>query len=302
MVANKISSMTGFSRSKASFETKDCLFSWEWEIKTVNGKGLDVRSKLPNNIDNLSLELKKILEKYLKRSSVSIFINFDKDSQNSQVKVNDALLESLTKKAIEWKNKYKGDVEKVSIGDLFNVRGVLELESSELDEKDEKKLGKELLKSFEIAVKSLKESRVSEGTKMRDVLEEHLSKIEKLVTQVKVSPALKQEELKKRMREQVSQILEGGLSEERLYQEVSILAVKADINEEIDRLLAHVKTARELLKTGGVVGRKLDFLCQEFNREANTLCSKSIDMEITKMGMELKAVIDAVREQSLNIE
>lgn len=301
-MTNKISSMTGFARNKGSFEANESLFSWEWEIKTVNGKSLDVRSKLPNNIDYLSFELKKILEKHIKRGSVSIFINMDKDIEKQQVKINDVLLEELIKKAIDWKNKYVNDIEKISMGDLFNVRGVLELETPELSEEDEKKLEKMLLESFEIAVKSLKESRLAEGNKMSDVLMDNFLRIENLVKQVKASPALSSESLKEKIKAQISQVMESNLSEERLYQEVALYAVKSDINEEIDRLLSHVKTAKELMLEGGVIGRKLDFLCQEFNREANTLCSKSIDIEITKIGMELKRVIDAIREQSLNIE
>jgi uncharacterized protein (TIGR00255 family) len=197
-----------------------------------------------------------------------------------------------------------GRVEPPRADGLLALKGVVETEDEETDEAERDKFDTALLDSFAEALDRLVEMRMREGEQLTSVLGARVNEIETLAAEANVNPSRTPEAIGKRLNDQVKQLLEAAptLDAERLHQEAVLLATKADIREELDRLQAHVDNARELLAGSGAVGRKLEFLSQEFNREANTICSKSNDVALTRIGLELKAVVDQLREQVQNVE
>lgn len=299
-----ISSMTGFARKNGSYSAGNNVYSWTWEIKSVNGKSLDFKVRLPYWMDGLSLELKSRAGEKLNRGTVNAALDIVTQSDGKEVKINEILMNRLAEKAIELYEAGMGKLQKPSATDILNMKGVVELEESKLDEEGQTKLEAALLSSFVDVCELLKEDRLAEGTKMKEIL---LGLLEKIGDNIQKAENIVQglpEILKEKLKEQIAVLLDGGdtVSEDRLAQEVVILVNRSDIREELDRLHAHIKTAEEMLNEGGAVGRRLDFLCQELNRETNTLCSKSSDIELTNRGMELKALIEQFREQVQNIE
>lgn len=296
--------MTGFARQEGNFSCKKNDFSWFFEVKSVNGKSLDVKIKLPSWLDNrLSPVLKNTAAKYFTRGNIAVFLNLESTAEQ-QVKINDFLLEQLTQKAVALSQKYGDVLRAPSASELLSVKGVVEIEESVLDEEETESFVGALQKSFEAVCEKLGEDRRSEGVKIKKALLDIMDKIANIVEKAeKIAEGLPAV-LKNRLSVQLDEFPEAGNSvgEERLAQEIVLLVTRADIREEIDRLKAHIKTARDLLNSGGAVGRRLDFLCQELNREANTTCSKSCDIELTNLGMELKTLIEQFREQVQNIE
>ncbi len=299
-----ISSMTGFARQEGNFCCKKNNFSWFFEIKSVNGKSLDMKVRFPSWLDNrLSPILKKVASENFVRGNVAVFLDLESTAEQ-QVKINDVLLDQLAEKAIELSLKYGESLKASSVSELLTIKGVAEIEDATLDEEETDAFILALQDSFGEVCKKLREDRCNEGVKIKKALLDIMDKIANIVVKVeKIAEGLP-EVLKKRLMAQLDEFPEvgGNVSEDRLAQEVVLLVTRADIREEIDRLKAHVKTARDLLATGGAVGRRLDFLCQELNREANTTCSKSCDIELTNLGMELKTLIEQFREQVQNIE
>lgn len=299
-----ISSMTGFARQEGNFSCKKNSFSWFFEVKSVNGKSLDLKIKLPSWLDNrLSPMLKNAAAKYFTRGNVSVYLDLESTAEE-QVKINDALLEQLTEKAIALSQKYGNALRAPSASELLAVKGVAEIEETVLDEEETNAFAEALRTSFEEVCAKLQEDRKSEGVKIRKALLDIMNKIANIVEKAeKIAEGLPAV-LRKRLTAQLEEFPEAGSSigEDRLAQEIVLLVTRADIREEIDRLKVHIKTAEDLLGSGGAVGRRLDFLCQELNREANTTCSKSCDIELTNLGMELKTLIEQFREQVQNIE
>lgn len=290
--------MTGYARAEGRYNA----ISWVWEAKSVNGKGLDLRVRVPSGYDFLDVPAREIAAKALKRGNLQISLTVTSDTHAAQVAVNDVLLGQLLGICSQWQQRFPHIAPPTWDG-LLSLRGVLEgADNSVADGVEER--GKAMLDSLSAAITALVSMRLNEGARIGAVLNEQLDTIAQLKTKATQSAALRPEAMRERLKAQVSAILDAGapLSEERLAQEIALLAVKADIREELDRLDSHVTGARELLTSGGAVGRKLDFLAQEFNREANTLCSKSQDVELTRIGLELKLVIDQFREQVQNIE
>ena len=293
-----ISSMTGFGRAGGEYKN----FTWFFEIKSVNAKGLDVKVRLPSWLDSMSMEIKNTAGKYFLRGSVGIYLDLSSSASEAKAKINEELLRELTNRAIALSEESNGKLNKPSASELLALRGVIEIAEDKLDDKDLDDLQKRLMKSFDEACKALLESRLQEGVKIKKALLEIVSKIEKVTGKVSKIADKMPLKLKERLMQQIQALKEANIAEERLAQEVVLLVTKADIKEEIDRLNAHIKTAKELLEAKEAVGRKLDFLCQELNREANTTCSKSFDIELTNLGMELKTLIEQFREQVQNIE
>ena len=298
-----ISSMTGFARVQGSFQTADTTLSWTWEIKSVNNKSLDVKLKLPFGFEEQSLLYKAKTAEYLNRGSISAFLEITHDSEQKKVKIDENLLHQLTQKAIDLSEEFPGKLAPSSAAELLNQRGVIEFDEACLSEEEQASFNDVLLKGFCQSCQKLQEDRRKEGEKVGLALEAILIKISDIVSNIeKIATDLPQK-LKEKLENQIKE-LAGDLSvnEDRLAQEIVLLVTRADIREEIDRLKTHVKSAEALLRSNEAVGRRLDFLCQELNREANTTCSKAMDISLTNYGMDLKALIEQFREQVQNIE
>jgi len=293
-----IKSMTGFARTDGAAGTT----SWHWEVRSVNGRGLDLRLRLPPGFEGLEPRIREMASKRLARGSLSINLNVRRSEGVSQIRLNEAALRQVLT-ALD-KLQAMANVEVPRADGLLGIRGVLEFVEPEEGEAEMRTRTEAMLASLEKALDGLVAARASEGGRLEEVIIEQLAAIEKLVQSVQRSPARNAEAIRQRIREQLARLLEPGvpLDETRLYQEAALLATRADVEEELKRLTAHIAGARELLASNEPAGRRLDFLAQEFNREANTLCSKASDAETTRAGLELKAVIDQMREQVQNIE
>lgn len=295
-----ISSMTGFARAQG--QDDDLGLSWTWEARSVNGKGLDARVRWAQGYDALEIPAKEAIGRRFKRGNINVTLQVQRqDSAPVGYRVNQALLDQLMALAKDL----PGHVAPPTFDGLLTVRGVLEsADESEMDEDMRKAHEAAVLATLETALDDLAAARAAEGARMAGVLEEHLATIAQLTEAALQTAQVRPEAVRARLRAQLDLLLEAQppVSEDRLAQELALLATKLDVREEIDRLRAHVAQARELLAAGGPCGRRLDFLCQEFNREANTLCSKAQDTDLTRIGLDLKAVIDQLREQVQNIE
>ena len=300
-----ISSMTGFSRQNGEFRFEKISFNWFWEVKSVNNKALDIKMKVPSWLDNaLVLSCKNILMQYFSRGSFALYLDLSSDTANQQLKINEDFLAALVQKAMDLYQNHADVFQKPAVSDLLLVKGVCETEDVVLSEEETALLVKSLLDSFEQACQKLKNDRQAEGEKIRSALSDILQNIAEIVSKAEKFAHSMPEMLKARLLAQLEQLLDNNIqiSEERLAQEAVLYVAKADVQEEIDRLKAHIKTAQNLLASNEPVGRRLDFLCQELNREANTTCSKSCDIELTNYGMDLKTLIEQFREQVQNIE
>lgn len=300
-----IASMTGFSRKNGEFRFDKMDFSWFWEVKSVNNKAVDVKMKVPAWLDSaLALPCKNILTQYVARGSFSLYLDLSSDVAEQQLKINEDLLNALTDKAIKLYQSHADVLQKPMTSELLAIKGVCETEDVSLNEEETEMLVKALLASFEEACQKLQYDRKEEGEKIRLALIDILQNIAAIVAKIDAFAKTQPEKLKNRLQVQLDLLLDptNPVSEERLAQEVALYVARADIQEEIDRLKAHILTAQNLLSSNEPVGRRLDFLCQELNREANTTCSKSCDIELTNYGMDLKTLIEQFREQVQNIE
>jgi len=290
--------MTGFSRVEG---TEDG-YSWAWELRSVNARSLDVRLRVPSGMDRLEAGFRKAIADQINRGNVSATLIVTRPPRKQEVSVNSEILDQLLTLSSKLSNLE--NVSPPSVDGLLTVRGVLEVQEEEETTEQQGKLDGEVVAAFAQATTELVENRIAEGERLAITINGHLDEIDRCVQAAASIVAAQPAAIAKRMREQVRALAAEvpALTEERLAQEVALLAVKADIREELDRLAAHVEGARELLAGGSPVGRKLDFLCQEFNREANTVCSKSSDLNLTRVGLELKAVIERLHEQIQNIE
>ncbi len=290
--------MTGFARADGEHQGLE----WHWELRSVNGKGLDLRLRLPSGMDGLEPALRDRTQKAFKRGNIQASLQIARREAASQVRINEVVLEEVL--AIATALRRRLDAPPVTVEGLLQVRGVLEVGEAEAGEALEGERQAAILASYDAALQSLKAARGEEGARLAAVLADHLDTIARLTDEARANPSRSAEAIRARLAEQVARFAGQSppLDPDRLNQEAMLLAVKADIREEIDRLDAHVAQARELIASGEAVGRRLDFLAQEFNREANTLCSKSGDAALTRTGLGLKTVIDQMREQVQNIE
>jgi len=295
--------MTGFARTEGEIHTVLHNISWQIEVKSVNGKQLDVKTKLPLQYEDLSFDIKKIVSNFLQRGSVSVFLDIKNDQSQLQVKINEELLAQIAQKAMDLHFIHQDEIEKPRSSELLAVKGVIEVVDNQLSDEEIEQIKVAILENFEQLCQKLAQDRKAEGEKIKKALLEILNKLEKIVVEVeKIADGLPAK-IKAKLDEQLKMWLKDStISEDRLAQETVYYITRADIREEVDRLKVHIKTAEELLNGSGAVGRRLDFLCQELNREANTTCSKSVDIELTSLGMELKALIEQFREQVQNIE
>ncbi len=293
-----LNSMTGFARDEGSHAG----LSWHWEVRSVNGRGLDLRIRLAPGLDGLEPAVRDAVAKSVVRGSVTISLAVERVSGGAEIRINAPALAQVMA-AVE-QVRSTGDFLPPSPEGILGIRGVLEF--TESVDSDEARAARDqaLLASLSKALSALTASRRAEGDRLAAVIADQIAAIERITATVAASPARTPEAIRTRLAEQVRRIVATGvaLDEQRLYQEAALLATKADVEEELKRLAAHTAQARDLLQAREPVGRKLDFLSQEFNREANTLCSKANDVEITRLGLELKVIIDQMREQVQNIE
>ncbi|PQA85655.1 YicC family protein [Marinicaulis flavus] len=288
--------MTGFARAEGAHEG----WRFVWEVRSVNGRGLEWRARLPPGYDALDPEMRKLAKQKLSRGSLNIGLTLASDRSDSGYRINEAMLAD----AVSMINKLRLNVECAppSADGLLGLRGVIEQAEEELSAEAREALFAALLNSFGEALDALVAARRKEGASMGAVIAGHFETIEKLTADAAANAAAMPAAIRDRIAAQLKELLDGAVPEDRLAQEASLLAIKADVREELDRLSSHVSAGRALLAREGPVGRDLDFLTQEFNREANTLCSKAQDMELKRIGLELKRVIDQLREQVQNIE
>ena len=295
-----LASMTGFSR----VEGASGLVRWTWELRSVNGKNLDIRIRIPSGLEELESVIRKVCGDALKRGNVTVGLSMQREAGDMELQVNEHALESVLT-AVKLLHRRVPDAAPATLDGILAHKGVLELKEPVEDEATRAVMIGELQRTLDEAVKGLVEMRESEGAKIEAVVAGQVSEIERLAKAAEAHPGRSPEAIRERLTAQVADLMGasgGALDPQRLHQEAVLLATKADIREELDRLFAHVKAARELFASGGAIGRKLDFLAQEFNREANTLCSKSNAVELTSIGLDLKSVIDQLREQIQNLE
>lgn len=294
-----LSSMTGFARS----EGQNDLYSWTWEIKSVNSKGLDIRCRLPGGFDGLEPIVREQGAAKFRRGNISVNLNLTRVQNAGGLQVNQQVIDDIAA-VIPVIEASFGKLQEPNIASILALRGVLEPVDDQLSDDDKKILEAAVLRDLEQGFGALFSMRAGEGARLLNVLDLQLGTIDDLTAEATRLAATQPDAIRGRLKDQLAEVLQSvpALSEERLAQEVALLITKADIREELDRLRSHVQAARELFDVGGAVGRKLDFLCQELNREANTLCSKSSDVELTRIGLDLKAMIEQFREQIQNIE
>jgi len=293
-----IASMTGFAREAGITGS----YQWAWEIKTVNGRGLEVRVRTPTGLDGVGEEARGQILKALTRGQGQLNLVLGKAASAPRLRVNQEVLQALI--AAVGTLTLPDTVKPASLDGLLSVRGVVELEEDAGDPGQDEALAAALRDGVGRLIGALKAARLTEGRALAAVLGQQLDAVARLVDEAEASPARQPEAIRTRLEGQLAELLAGktALDPARLHQEAVLIAARADIREELDRLRAHVEAARGLLQDGGPVGRRLDFLAQEFGREANTLCAKANDVSLSRIGLELKAVIEQFREQVQNVE
>jgi len=295
-----LQSMTGFASGKGEMAP----FSWTWEIRSVNAKGLDMRLRVPDWIEGLETTLRARLSKALGRGNVTLSLKVQREETGGSLQLNTATLDSMMRAVaqVSAAAEARGMVlAPVTAVDLMGLRGVMEQGSSE---DENKALGAAVLEGFAPVLAQFLEMRGNEGVALHAVLTRTVDEIENLTDQAEAAIAGRKEDMEEALRNALARVMQNveAMDADRLAQEMALIAVKTDVTEELDRLRAHITAARGLLQERKPVGRKLDFLMQEFNREANTLCSKSQNTALTRIGLDLKTVIDQMREQVQNVE
>jgi uncharacterized protein (TIGR00255 family) len=290
-------SMTGFARASGQADGAQ----WTWELKSVNGRGLDLKFRLPSFVESIEARARQMVGQRLQRGNLQIQLSLLRPPRPPQVRINTDLLASLQQSLVDGGFARKDAP--IDLAALMGIRGVVNVDEP-VEESDATALVEPVLHSFDEALSGLMQMRAAEGAQLQAVLLERIRTLDGLVEQADALPGRKPEAVKARLSAQIAALVGEStvLDPGRLHQEAILIAAKADIREELDRLHAHCAAARALLQTGGAIGRKLDFLSQEFVREANTLCAKSNDVDLTAIGLDLKAIIEQLREQVQNIE
>jgi len=295
-------SMTGFAARKGQIHG----YAWVWDIRSVNGKGLDLRLRVPDWIEGLEAALRADLGRALQRGNVSLSLKVSKDNGEADgaLRVNHAVLIQMLAAL--------GEVERAALNagvtlahashaDILGMRGVLDQSTTD---DDTAALRAALLADLAPLLADFQAMRAAEGAALRQVIQTQLTLIDRLTADAGTEAAARKAAANTTLRAALALVLANsdGVDETRLAQELALLAVKTDVTEELDRLTAHVAAARALMDNQGPVGRKFDFLMQEFMREANTLCAKAQSLTLTRIGLDLKTVIDQMREQVQNVE
>jgi uncharacterized protein (TIGR00255 family) len=289
-------SMTGFARADGEADG----IAWVWEVKSVNGRILDLRLRLPPGFDTLEPALRASLQRSCRRGNVSATLSVNRTVPPA-IRVNREMLAQIIELATEVAARI--DAAPPRLDGLIGLRGIVETVETEADAAVEARRAA-VLGGWEQALHRLVVARAEEGARLFAALSQQRNELAALVEAAAGCAAAQVPAIRSRLEALLAELagLAGPVPEERIAQELAILVTRADVREELDRLRAHIAQAGELLERGGAVGRQLDFLCQELNREANTLCSKSADIELTRIGLALKAAIEQFREQVQNLE
>ena len=293
-----LSSMTGFARSHGVSGP----FAWAWELKSVNAKGLELRLRLPPGWDAVETPVRAKAAELLSRGTVQGTLTITREGIVPVVRVNEAVLSAVIETMRDLAERIEASPP--TLDGILGMKGVVEV--TDQDEREEDRLGAEaaVVVGCASALEALAAMRRHEGVALGALLNARLDEIATLTARAEAAPGRRPEAIKARLAEQIATILGSSdrFDTDRLHQEALLMASKADIREELDRLVAHVAQARDLLKQGGAVGRRLDFLAQELHRESNTLCAKANDLELTNIGLGLKGVVEQFREQVQNLE
>ncbi|WP_299675358.1 YicC/YloC family endoribonuclease [uncultured Roseobacter sp.] len=295
-----IRSMTGFASASGSLPPH----AWDWELRSVNGKGLDLRVRVPDWITGLEVGLRKLIGSEVRRGNLTLSLRMTRDDEAGALQINEAQLASVLKAMVSVEaHAAKAGVALAPsrAADIVAVRGVLEQAGNE---DDAAPLAAALMSEATALLADFNAMRDAEGAALRKLLTAQLDEIAALTEQASTLAEARADALSETLGRNLAKVMDSSdaADPDRVAQELALLAVKSDVTEEIDRLAAHVEAARDLIAEGGPVGRKLDFLMQEFNREANTLCAKAQNTELTRCGLALKTVIDQMREQVQNVE
>jgi uncharacterized protein (TIGR00255 family) len=293
-----LSSMTGFARGQGGAGS----YAWAWELKSVNSKGLDLKLRLPPGWEAIEPGVRARASEVLSRGSVFANLTVSREGTAPVARINEPALNAVLAALKGLEGKVAGSPP--SLDGILALKGVMEVSEAEESEDERSAAEAAVVAGFGEALKGLAEMRRTEGQALGKILSARLSEIGALAARAEATPGRKPEAIRARLAEQVATLLDASqrFDADRLHQEAIMLATKIDIREELDRLAAHVAQARKLIADGGPIGRKLDFLSQELNRESNTLCSKANDLELTNIGLELKAVVEQFREQVQNLE
>jgi uncharacterized protein (TIGR00255 family) len=292
-----LSSMTGFART--SFEVDGAQFSWE--AKSVNARGLDIRLRLPSDLDHLEAEIRTRIREAIPRGNCFFTLAREGDSERSRLVVNKEALALVV--ATARRLAAEEGIAMPTADGLLAIPGVLQEGGALADGETAERRDAAVVAGLRASIDALLRTREEEGARLENLVRHQIDQIESMVAEAEQLSSNAPEALKGRIQEQVALLMAdpAGLNPDRLHQEAVLAATRADVREELDRLRSHITAARELVKSSDGAGRRLEFLAQEFNREANTLCSKAFDHRLTKIGLELKAIIDQLREQVQNL-
>jgi len=293
-----LQSMTGFARSEGTVGR----YRWAWELRSVNGKGLDIRMRLPQGMEGFEGEVRRLVSQFVTRGNVQVGLTVQISENRVEAVLNREALDAVLKLREDLGALV--DPAPLKLDALLSIRGLVEFKEAADDADALARRDADILAGLDQAVHALCEMRRIEGDALCRLLSDQVTRIEELALTVEADPSRQPDEITRKLESQIAALIGASatLDRDRLYAEAALLATRADLREEIDRLKAHVAAARDLLAMGGTVGRKLDFLAQEFNRESNTICSKSNSVAVTSAGIELKVVIDQFREQVQNLE
>jgi uncharacterized protein (TIGR00255 family) len=293
-----LSSMTGFARGHGL----SASYGWAWELRSVNAKGLDLRLRLPAGWDAVEGPVRASAAQVLARGTVHATLTIERQGVTPVVRVNEPVLAALLATIKDLTGRVQAAEPRID--GILSLKGVIEVLDQDESEEERRAAEAAVIAGFRETVAELAAMRQREGQRLGQILGQRVREIAALAAKAEAAPGRRPEAIKARIAEQVAMLLDASqrLDPDRLHQEAVLIATKADIREELDRLASHVAQVGRLLADGGAVGRRLDFLAQELHREANTLCSKSNDVELTNIGLELKSVVEQFREQVQNLE
>lgn len=293
-----VASMTGFARAHGTAAG----YQWAWEVRATNGRNLDVRARVPAGLESLENRIRPRVQHFVSRGNVSVSLQCRREAGNQVPVVNEEALETILITARRLEQEL--GLAAPRIDGLLGLKGVLEVVEPEEDPATVEARDEALLASLDEALAELDATRRKEGAELARILSDTLAQMRGKTGAAGNLAAAQPDAIKERFAARLEEMLanQSPVDEGRLAQEVAILATKADVREELDRLDTHIQAGEDLLTEGGAVGRRLDFLAQEMNREANTLCAKSADTDLTRVGLDLKALVDQLREQVQNLE
>lgn len=293
-----LSSMTGFARGHG--ETAG--YAWSWELKSVNAKGLDLRLRLPPGWDAVEAPVRAKAGEALARGTIHATLGVERHGLAPVVRLNEDVLNAVLGTITRLAGRI--DAERPRLDGILGIKGVVEVVEPEEGEQERRTAEAAVMAGFGAALSDLVDNRQREGAALGRILSARLGEIADLLSQAEAAAARRPEAVRQRLADQIAALLDVSdrFDPDRLHQEAVLIAARADVREELDRIAAHVEQARAMVTRGGAVGRRLDFLAQEFNREANTLCAKANDVELTNIGIALKGAVEQFREQLQNLE